>query len=127
MKFSELTAETWNEQQSYFDTCILPLSGLQGSESPIEVTKKLTDLQRTLDILERIYRGRIVIYPACHYMSNLAFEGLVEELKQSFKFVVGATSSLMPILQIDALDALIQTTDEVRVKSIIEQLWQAKS
>jgi hypothetical protein len=60
-------------------------------------------------------------------MSNLAFEGLVEELKQSFKFVVGATSSLMPILQIDALDALIQTTDEVRVKSIIEQLWQAKS
>jgi 23S rRNA (pseudouridine1915-N3)-methyltransferase len=127
MKFSELSAETWEQQHTYFDTCILPLSGLDGSEHPFEATKKLADLQKTLDIIEKLYRGRIVIYPACHYMTNLNFDELVGQVKQTFKFVVAATSSLMPIIHVDALDAIIQTTDDVRIKSEIEQLWQSKS
>ena len=127
MKFSEVTAETWTEHQMYFDTCILPFSGLVGTERPFEATKKLADLQKTLDILEKLYRGRIVIYPACHYLSNGEMDEVVGQLKKSFKYVVGATSSLMPILQMGALDGLIQTTDEVRIKAQIEQLWQSNS
>lgn len=127
MKFSELSAETWAEQQTYFDTCIVPFSGLDGSERPFEATKKLADLQKTLDILERLYRGRIVIYPACHYLNGIDVEEIVGKLKQNFKFVLGATSSALPILQLAAIDAVVQTTDEVRIKTQIEQLWQTKS
>ena len=127
MKFSEISADLWAEQRAYFDTCILPLSGLDGSEQPHEATKKLADLQKTLDIIDRLYRGRIVIYPACHYLSSMHLDGTIQGLRSQFKYIFGATSSIMPILQIDTLDGIVQTTDEVRIKSLVEQLWQLNS
>jgi len=41
MKFSEFDGERWAELQLYFDTAILPVTGLAGNESPDEATAAL--------------------------------------------------------------------------------------
>lgn len=68
MRFSEWDKEGWIINAEYFDTCLIPFTGLSGLESPPETVERLERLQAMIDILERYYRGRIVIYPAVQYL-----------------------------------------------------------
>lgn len=67
MKFSELTAEQWKEWGPYLDTCILPVTGLSGLESPVEAVERLERLRDWLDGVEIPFHGRTVTYPAYHF------------------------------------------------------------
>ncbi|NKI23353.1 DUF2487 family protein [Paenibacillus dendritiformis] len=67
MKFSELTAEQWEEWGPYLDTCILPVTGLTGLESPVEAAERLERLRDWLDGVEIPFHGRTVTYPAYHF------------------------------------------------------------
>lgn len=70
VKFSELTEKQWVEWRSYLDTCILPVTGLNGEESPVEAAGQLERLRGWLDGIEIPFRGRIVTYPACHFATD---------------------------------------------------------
>jgi hypothetical protein len=70
MKFSEFSGERWAELQLYFDTGILPVTGLTGSESPDEAEAALTRLRDLLDLVEMPFKGRTVTYPALHYAAE---------------------------------------------------------
>ncbi|QQZ60667.1 DUF2487 family protein [Paenibacillus sonchi] len=67
MKFSDFTAESWLENRKYYDTCLLPYTGLSGMESPPEAAEALERLRDFLDLVEKPYQGRIVTYPALQY------------------------------------------------------------
>jgi len=68
MKFSEFDGERWAELQLYFDTAILPVTGLSGSETPDEASAALERLRDLLDLIETPFKGRTVTYPAMHYV-----------------------------------------------------------
>jgi len=70
MKFSEFSSERWAEMQLYFDTAILPVSGLRGTETPDEASAALERLRDLLDLVETPFRGRTVTYPALHYLTD---------------------------------------------------------
>lgn len=81
MKFSEIERERWPELAEYFDTALLPLSGLTGRESPWEATEALERLRDALDPIESMYKGRVVTYPAVHYAEDdAALEALADKL-----------------------------------------------
>ncbi|MCY9517092.1 DUF2487 family protein [Paenibacillus apiarius] len=70
MKFSELTLEQWKEWEPYLDTCVLPITGLTGEESPVESADRLERLRDWLDGVEIPFRGRVVTYPAYHFVMD---------------------------------------------------------
>ena len=70
MKFSEFNGERWAEMQLYFDTAILPVTGLKGTETPDEASAALERLRDLLDLVETPFRGRTVTYPALHYLTD---------------------------------------------------------
>lgn len=70
MKFSEFDGRRWGELQPYFDTCILPVTGLTGGETPDEATAALERLRDLLELVELPYKGRTVTYPAMHYTAE---------------------------------------------------------
>ncbi|WP_256757317.1 DUF2487 family protein [Cohnella sp. WQ 127256] len=67
MKFSEIDEASWPDLQPYLDTCIIPLSGLTGEESPWEATDKVARTGQWLAPLEQAFKGRTVTMPAFHY------------------------------------------------------------
>ena len=91
MKFSEFDGERWGELQPYFDTCVLPVTGLSGSESPAEATAALERLRDLLELVEIPYKGRTVTYPAMHYTADdpEAVERTVGKLREAgFKYAI---------------------------------------
>jgi len=86
MKFSEIDPESWPELQPYLDTCLLPLSGLTGGETPSEATEKVARTGEWLAPLEEAFRGRTVTMPAFHYGSGSPEHvGKINELIASWK------------------------------------------
>ncbi|WJH37540.1 YpiF family protein [Paenibacillus sp. CC-CFT747] len=69
VKFSEIREEQWKDLQPYLDTCLLPITGLTGTESPWMTTEALEMLRDIMDLVENPYKGRLVTYPALHYFS----------------------------------------------------------
>ncbi|WP_027093629.1 DUF2487 family protein [Cohnella thermotolerans] len=67
MKFSELDTDRWADLQPYLDTCLLPVSGLNGRETPAEATDKIAAAGDWLAPIETAFRGRTVTLPAYHY------------------------------------------------------------
>ncbi|MBP1999560.1 hypothetical protein J2Z69_000579 [Paenibacillus shirakamiensis] len=67
MKFSEISPEEWEELKPYLDTCLIPVTGLQGTEQPFEVVYALERLRDVMDWIEVPFKGRIVTYPAVQY------------------------------------------------------------
>lgn len=98
MKFSEIEQANWQELQPYLDTCLLPLTGLTGEESPWQVTESLEKLRDLMDFVEIPFKGRIVTYPALQYTmeSELiipAISAICQKLKASqFKYVILITA-----------------------------------
>lgn len=93
MKFSDIEQQGWDELKPYLDTCVLPVTGLSGAEQPWEATRALERLRDALDGLEIPYRGRIVTYPAMHYVTDgqgaAVLASVCARLKEAgFRFVV---------------------------------------
>lgn len=94
MKFSEIEQAKWDELAPYLDTCLLPFTGLNGTEKPWEVTEALERLQDVMDEVEKPFTGRIITYPAVHYQSEMEeaatiVERTAENVRAAgFKYVV---------------------------------------
>ncbi|MFE5317196.1 DUF2487 family protein [Paenibacillus sp. NPDC056579] len=92
MKFSDVESSTWNELKPYVDTCLLPVTGLTGDEEPWEATRALEALRDALDCFEIPYKGRVLTYPAFHYIEGeedmALLAGVVRRLKERFPYVV---------------------------------------
>lgn len=81
MKFSDIQENDWAGLAPYIDTCLLPVTGLDGLELPWEATAALERLRDALDALEIPFRGRVVTYPALHYLQGGQGQAQVAELE----------------------------------------------
>ena len=95
MKFSEI--EQWDELAPYLDTCLIPLTGLSGGEDPVVSADRLEDLRDLLELIEIPFKGRVVTYPAIHYITGkedehfqLYLDTVCQQLKEkaNFKYVM---------------------------------------
>ena len=93
-----MSRESWPELQPYVDTCLLPVTGLTGMESPWEATETLEKLRDVIDRVEIPFRGRIVTYPAVQYGREDGLEAvdkLCLSLRESgFRFVIAVSAGL---------------------------------
>lgn len=135
MKFSEIKEGQWKDLQPYLDTCLLPLTGLTGSESPGKTTEALELLGDLMLLLEGTYKGRIVTYPSLHYFSPPgeyvnSVNHLCRVLKASnFKYVFLVTADpSTAIMNFDEGDLLITTEHQNWTRNefdhLIREVWQ---
>lgn len=144
MKFSELTAEQWKEWGPYLDTCILPVTGLTGLESPVEAAERLERLRDWLDGVEIPFHGRTVTYPAYHFTGGREPQPADIELldkvcgrlrEQGFAYIVIVSQAIRlqqgEVPQADAVftPAELGTEDTNAVKELmkdkIQKMWYA--
>ncbi|PZE21929.1 DUF2487 family protein [Paenibacillus xerothermodurans] len=97
MKFSDVAQSEWESLRPYVDTCLLPVTGLTGSEAPWEATQALEHLRDALDCFEIPYKGRILTYPAFHFVSPEEDSSLLKQVctrlkDNGFAFVVVVTA-----------------------------------
>jgi 23S rRNA (pseudouridine1915-N3)-methyltransferase len=139
MKFSEIGEESWPELQPYLDTCLIPLSGLTGEESPWEATEKVARTGQWLAPLEQAFRGRTVTMPAFHYDSgsSLTIEWLnrlIGQWKNSgFRYVIAISGQrLEGEVRLDA-DLIIQPgpeedePDSQLISKSVASMWRGQS
>ncbi|MRN53364.1 DUF2487 family protein [Paenibacillus sp. LC-T2] len=96
MRFSDLDRSSWEENHQFYDTCLLPFTGLTGLESPPEMTAALERLRDLLDLIEKPFQGRIVTYPAVQYIGT-GYIGLINEIcrnvkSSGFQYVIVVTA-----------------------------------
>ncbi|TVY04585.1 DUF2487 family protein [Cohnella terricola] len=109
MKFGEIDPGSWPELQPYLDTCLLPMSGLTGEESPWEAADKAARTGEWLSPLEQAFRGRTVTMPAYHYEAGgKEHASRVNRIidawkKQGFRYVVVVSGQ--PLELADELNA----------------------
>src|SRR5690606_8279915 len=70
VKFSDIRESDWPQLAPWMDTCLLPVTGLAGTEAPHEAARRLEKLRDLLDLVEKPYRGRVVTYPAFQYLTS---------------------------------------------------------
>lgn len=86
MKFSEITKEQWEELSPYLDTCLLPVTGITEAVPPYQATEWLEQLRDLMDLIEIPFKGRVVTYPAWHYVDvNVQLETQIEQWCSSMK------------------------------------------
>jgi 23S rRNA (pseudouridine1915-N3)-methyltransferase len=134
LKFSEIDMAKWTELQPYLDTCLLPVTGMTGREAPWQATEALERLRDAMDGLERRYVGRIVTYPAFHYISKNGFaeslSAVCVNLKKTagFRFVVLITAD--PTVALSSIpegaDLLLNGlhVHAGQAEQMIGELWQ---
>lgn len=136
MKFNEINKVQWADNKPYLDTCLLPITGLSGEEGPAEVTEALEKLRDMMDLLEIPFKGRIVTYPALHFIKGDSSDwGMIEAVcrnlkKDNFAYCVIVTSQPLeghpycPAVDLwvnpESLDADM-ATDIASVKSSLHQ------
>ncbi|HEX7055928.1 MAG TPA: DUF2487 family protein [Bacilli bacterium] len=102
MKFSAMEKEKWPELKPFVDTCLLPVSGLTGFEPPWQATERLRKLQQLIDAVEIPFKGRVMIYPALHYLpeggnTTEYIDHICKNLKQEqFRFIIVAAVDIEP-------------------------------
>jgi 23S rRNA (pseudouridine1915-N3)-methyltransferase len=87
MKFSDIKQEQWAELKPYLDTVVLPVTGLTGSEEPWQATHGLEQLRDLLDSIEEPFRGRVVIYPAFHYITDMKLDEQLKILSEQLRTI----------------------------------------
>jgi 23S rRNA (pseudouridine1915-N3)-methyltransferase len=139
MKFSDVMKDQWDALQPYLDTCLLPVTGLTGSEQPWQATEALEKLRDALDLIEIPYKGRVVTYPALHYVDgadlSVQINTLASRLKEAgFSYVIVLTTiadsqswTKQTVDEIFYIDMAKWTADQAEVKTGIsrglQQLW----
>ncbi|GFZ89859.1 hypothetical protein GCM10008018_40150 [Paenibacillus marchantiophytorum] len=96
MKFDEVPAKDWIDLKPYLDTCLLPVSGLSGFEDPMQVTERLQHLRDALEAIEIPYKGRVVTYPAVHYVTGVQIKDQLDAVslhlkRMGFRYVIVLT------------------------------------
>ncbi|TDF99365.1 DUF2487 family protein [Paenibacillus piri] len=145
MKFSDVEETAWDELRPYVDTCVLPVTGLTGSEQPWEATRALEQLRDALDCLEIPYKGRVLTYPAFHFITDEecgseTLKRVCARLKNSgfrYLIVIGAKAELENILSESGADCALtlppvmlnDSLPEVKrqIAQKLQQLWSANS
>ncbi|CAN7701528.1 MULTISPECIES: DUF2487 family protein [unclassified Paenibacillus] len=139
MKFNEIVSQEWTELKPYLDTCLLPVTGLTGVEDPMEVTTVLERLRDVMEIIEIPYKGRVVTYPALHYIADTGaskqVETIVHQLKKSgFRYIIVLTlhseaihwkSAETDLLIVVDKEQWAQQSEAIRsgISKQVQQLW----
>jgi 23S rRNA (pseudouridine1915-N3)-methyltransferase len=138
MKFNEIEKSGWEELQPYLDTCLLPLTGLTGKETPWQVTERLEKLRDLMDHLEVPFKGRVVTYPAVQYTMEddqmiSSVNALCHRLKLSqFKYVILITADdSLAKLEYQTSDLLISnqmiqadaSSTRAGIVTLVQELW----
>ncbi|OCT12682.1 hypothetical protein A8709_33285 [Paenibacillus pectinilyticus] len=139
MKFNEIVAQDWPELKPYLDTCLLPVTGLRGSEDPMIVTSVLEQLRDVMEVIEIPYKGRVVTYPALHYITGADVSELVEDIvqrlkKSGFRYIIVLTlhteaiawkSPGTDLLIVVDKDQWIVQSDAIKtgISKQVQQLW----
>jgi 23S rRNA (pseudouridine1915-N3)-methyltransferase len=131
MKFSDVNEKTWDGLRPFVDTCILPVTGLTGKELPWEATCALEDLRDALDLFEIPYKGRVLTYPALHYVTAAsgtdAINLLCTLLKDNgfaFVILVSAKVELDELLASSNADLAFILTPQLLTESLPEHKKQ---
>lgn len=138
MKFSDFDKSSWEANCKYFDTCLIPFTGLKGTESSPEAAEALERLRDLLDCIEQPFQGRIVTYPAIQYSSGDNIQYLNEicrKVKSShFQYIIVASSDLELlsseivesdlVLSLTGFDASRIISFKSQIGRKIEQMWQ---
>jgi 23S rRNA (pseudouridine1915-N3)-methyltransferase len=140
LKFNDIQAQDWPDLKPYLDTCLLPLTGLTGFEEPAQVTLALEQLRDALETIEIPYKGRVVTYPALHYITGVDIRDQLNTIslhlkRMGFRFVIVLTlhteAALWNVEQTDlliAVDMQQWTSQSEQIKSSIskqvQHLWQ---
>jgi 23S rRNA (pseudouridine1915-N3)-methyltransferase len=139
MKFSEINADSWPELQNYLDTCLIPVSGLTGAESPWETTDKVALTGQWLAPLEQEFKGRTVTMPAFHYDTGSLEdrERLNRLAKQwrtnGFRYIVAICGQPMELSWKLEVDLIIgptnndEVTDVEKIRKSVTDLWRQPS
>jgi 23S rRNA (pseudouridine1915-N3)-methyltransferase len=141
MKFSEVDANGWPELKNYYDTCLIPISGLTGEETPWEATNRVARTGEWLSPIEQNFNGRTVTMPAFHYCTwgsedILRLERLIAQLRNNgFRYVilVCGTKESFSEAGIIGADLLIKPTvdnehpDTQLLRQQIADLWKQPS
>ncbi|WP_243711568.1 DUF2487 family protein [Paenibacillus sp. BK033] len=134
MKFSDIAEQQWDELKPYLDTCLLPVTGMTGLEQPHEATLALEKLRDVMDLIEIPFKGRIVTYPAMHYLNAESAEALVtttcRSLKESgFRFVIVISAKNQDGLEYPDADLVIcpggegEAPTSANVSKAVQALW----
>lgn len=139
MKFNEIASQEWTELKPYLDTCLLPVTGLTGEEDPMQVTLALEQLRDVMEVIEIPYKGRVVTYPALHYIAGSEareqLEGIALRLKQSgFRYIIVLTllgealaweSESTDLLIVVDKEQWAHQTDAIKsgISKEVQQLW----
>ncbi|WP_176444730.1 DUF2487 family protein [Paenibacillus herberti] len=134
MKFSDIEADRWPELQPFMDTCLLPVTGLSGTENPWQAVAALERLRDAMDVIEIPYKGRIVAYPAVQYADeqSVALLGhLVQNLRKAgFRYVV-IVSAALRLDNLSEADLVVSPDNEGKMpdaaeaRELIRKLWNA--
>jgi hypothetical protein len=143
MKFSEVEEATWSELSPYFDTCLIPYTGLSGKESPVEATEALARLRDFMDLVEIPFKGRIITYPAVQYGQGEDLSLLQEVCRNvreaGFAYVIVMTADIELIQgRIEGCDLVLSRkvvfNEETggagiagQIKDKIQEMWQRDS
>ncbi|SET51937.1 DUF2487 family protein [Paenibacillus sp. NFR01] len=138
MKFSEFDGKKWEENGAYYDTCLIPYTGLSGAETPVQAAEALERLRDFLELAEVPFQGRLVTYPAIQYAEpgNWGYvNGICSKVKSSnFKFVIvmsaDAELSVTDLYESDltlslrGFPGITQQEISRRIGAEIERMWQ---
>jgi 23S rRNA (pseudouridine1915-N3)-methyltransferase len=124
MKFNEIEKDQWPDLKPYLDTCLLPVTGLRGFEDPSQTTVALEHLRDALETIEIPYRGRVVTYPALHYMTGVdmkeQLQAICLQLKHAgFRYVI--------VLSIHTEAAEWKTEQTDLLIAVDKQEWTSRS
>lgn len=139
MKFSEISREQWEELSPYLDTCLLPVTGMTAQVLPYEATAWLEQLRDIMDLIEIPFKGRVVTYPAWHYINNSG--QLAEHLNQwcasikglGFRYVIVVTANKDLSVHCPAVDLWFQPGErgefpiQSEVSGAIRALWSGQA
>jgi 23S rRNA (pseudouridine1915-N3)-methyltransferase len=141
MKFSDIEQSSWTDLKPYLDTCLLPITGLTGSEEPWEVAAALERLRDVMDWVELPFKGRVVTYPAVHFLVDLSLikeeiNRICDQLKRTgFKYVIVITAETqLTEVTFESADLFIcKHADEGDLKehaqvtsALIQEMWKVK-
>lgn len=118
MKFSDFEVEQWEENRKFYDTCLIPFTGLSGSESPPETVQALERLRDFMDLVEIPFKGRVVTYPAIQYGGG-GYVDLINEVCRKVKSS-GFQYAVVLTADVTLLDSEIIESDLVLSLPIIE-------
>ncbi|WP_313639723.1 DUF2487 family protein [Paenibacillus sp.] len=138
MKFSDFEVEHWEENRKFYDTCLIPFTGLSGFESPPETVQALERLRDFMDLVEKPFKGRIVTYPAIQYGGG-GYVDLINEVcrkvkSSGFQYAVVLTADIALqqreivesdlVLSMPIIEASQEGKNNSDIGMKIQEMWQ---